>query len=441
MNDFNLSANVSGNSLTLTWSNNTIITSGYKVYVALYSTGPWTLLATVGKDVFTYTRPNNTPGTRFFKVDTNTFIPNTQNKYSSNIEMINNGVALTVKSDSFPEATNTAYPVVLNRSGWNYSWATYTGPLPNVWLLQVSEDGIEWNGCSYASVDGDILEITEGFISPGTYVSVIGAEADVIPPVYTTPRSNAVIAPATMPCFVEGTEIMLSSGESKNVEDLDYNDLLLVWNFDQGNLDVSKPLWIKVPQTTDAGYNVITFSDGTVLKTLQADKGHRIFSKEEGKFVYPMVCPIGTTTVNVEGEEVTLVSREIIHEEVTFYNIITDHHINVFANGILTSCRFNNIYPIKDMKFVKDDRIFRTREEFANIPDEYFFGLRLAEQLMPVTDVEKYVLQRMELKAPKASILGAFMLESSKKAAEEWAFISEWPTAEEMEEYVFPHTD
>jgi hypothetical protein len=87
----------------------------------------------------------------------------------------------------------------------------------------------------------------------------------------------------------------------------------------------------------------------------------------------------------------------MIMEEVEYYNIITDKHMNLFANGILTSCRYNNIYPVVDMKFVKDDRILRTREEFNNISDKYFEGLRLAEQTININDIEAYVEEREAL--------------------------------------------
>ena len=54
--------------------------------------------------------------------------------------------------------------------------------------------------------------------------------------------------------------------------------------------------------------------------------------------------------------------------------------MNLFANGILTSLRLNNLYKIENMKFVKDNRKLLAREEYANIPDKLFYGLRLAEQ-------------------------------------------------------------
>ena len=54
--------------------------------------------------------------------------------------------------------------------------------------------------------------------------------------------------------------------------------------------------------------------------------------------------------------------------------------MNVFAEGILTSCRLSNLYEIKDMKYVKEDRELIDVEELNGIPEEYIKGLRLLEQ-------------------------------------------------------------
>ena len=59
-----------------------------------------------------------------------------------------------------------------------------------------------------------------------------------------------------------------------------------------------------------------------------------------------------------------LISQEIIREPVEFYNIITEKHYNLFANGILTSNRWSNRYSIKDMKYVLGDE--RMSEEHIN---------------------------------------------------------------------------
>ena len=165
----------------------------------------------------------------------------------------------------------------------------------------------------------------------------------------------------------------------KKIKDVTYDDDLVVWDFDKGEFTTAKPLWIMRPKVSTE-YNLLKFSDGSELKTIYQ---HRIFNKEAGKFTYPMTdeTPIGTTTYTADGKEVKLVSKEVVSvPEVEYVNIITKYHINVFANNILTSCRFSNLYPIKDMKYVKDDRELADKSEFENIPEEYVEGLRLAEQ-------------------------------------------------------------
>ena len=166
--------------------------------------------------------------------------------------------------------------------------------------------------------------------------------------------------------------------KKKRIEDITYDDDLVVWDFDNGCFTTAKPLWLTVRGEAEE-YNFLKFSDGSELKTVRQ---HRIFNKELGKFTYPMTdeTPIGTTTFNELGEEVTLVSKEVVEEKVSYYNIISHYHMNAFAEGILTSCRFSNLYEIKDMKYVKDDRELVGIEEYKDIPEEYYYGLRLAEQ-------------------------------------------------------------
>lgn len=196
-------------------------------------------------------------------------------------------------------------------------------------------------------------------------------------------------------CLAKGTKILLSNGINKNIEDITYDDNILVWNFDDGKFDSSYPLWIKKQESTKK-YNLLKFSDGSELKTISQ---HRIFNKEAGKFTYPMTndTPIGTTTFNNLNEEIILISKEIINEEIEYYNLITNYHINIFANGILTSCRYNNIYPIQNMKFVKEKRPTR---EFSDIPNKYVTGLRLYEQKYPLQEIKSYItrLQKYEVK-------------------------------------------
>ncbi len=179
-------------------------------------------------------------------------------------------------------------------------------------------------------------------------------------------------------CLQEKTKITLADGTKKNVEDVNYDDELLVWNFDEGKLDKAKPIWIMNKQKTN-GYIKYKFENGEEINT----PGHRIFNYDRQEFTEieeDIDTPIGTTVFTENQGTTKLIAKYEIEEETNFYNIITNRHINLFSNGILTSLRFNSTYEIENMKFVKDDRILNKNEDYPNIPKEYFDGLRLAEQ-------------------------------------------------------------
>ena len=197
------------------------------------------------------------------------------------------------------------------------------------------------------------------------------------------------------PCLVEGTQVTMADGTHRAIEDIAHGELVRVWNFDLGEFTEAQPIWIKAAEET-TGHDVYTFSDGTKLRTV----GHHVFNKEAGAFTKLKYAetPVGTTTFNEQGNEVTLLSKERVIEPTRYYNVWTQYHLNLFANGILTSNRFNNIYPVVDMKFVKDDRALRGLEEFAGIDSKYITGLRLQEQPQEYTAeyIGDYVHNRLE---------------------------------------------
>lgn len=204
-------------------------------------------------------------------------------------------------------------------------------------------------------------------------------------------------------CFVEGTMISLSNGSSKKVEELTYDDDLLVWNFDAGKYDSAKLLWISKGRK-EVEYYKITLSDGSTINLCGSDGNcHRLFNYTDKIFQYPTKMEIGTEIFTLNGIA-KLVSVECIKEDVTYYNLITDRHINCFADGILTSCRYNNLYPIdENMKFVKESRKKRPYSEFkdSGISREWYNGLRLSEQTDSLDNIVKYVSERVAIQQPK----------------------------------------
>jgi hypothetical protein len=252
----------------------------------------------------------------------------------------------------------------------------------------VSEYGWVWSYSENPTTsDNKVITGSDSFI--GAYNSASSPSSmDPGEPIYVkayatnshgTSYGSQLIGEAYL-CFVEGTMVTLSTGDQKPIEQVTYDDSLLVWNFDEGKFDKSRPLWICNPFYLPS-HRMMKFSDGSELSVASFDIGHRIFNMQSNRFtnLNSPETPLGTETLTDCGKTVTLIGDELVLNKSKFYNIITHRHINIFANGLLTSCKLNNIYNIENMKYVKDERKLRTIEEFG-VCNEVYEGLRLAEQ-------------------------------------------------------------
>lgn len=217
-------------------------------------------------------------------------------------------------------------------------------------------------------------------------VSYVGFETEYIPstPVVLTGDTTVAFKAA---CLLAGTLITLANGMQKKIEDIKFDDELLVWDFDNGCLTTSKPLWIKKAQTVDYMYE-IKFASGNSIN-VTGPKGHRAFNIDESKFTY-FNDSVGQKVKTMDGED-EVVSCEKKTGEFEFFNIITDKHFNMFANGILTSCRLNNYRKLDGMKFAESPKVYHAKDDFNGIPDSYIEGLRLCEQPIDVDELNAYV--------------------------------------------------
>lgn len=174
-------------------------------------------------------------------------------------------------------------------------------------------------------------------------------------------------------CIIEGTLITLSDHTTKPIEDITYNDDILVWNFYEGKFDSAKPCWIIKPQVATE-YNLCKFSNGAEVGFVGQGGNigyHRIYNDEAKAFTHTGVAetPVGTHTFAEDDSFPELVSQEVIKKTVRFYNVGTTKHINLFANGILTSSRISNKYAIEDMKYV-GEQLISDSEERAYIDEK-----------------------------------------------------------------------
>ena len=167
-------------------------------------------------------------------------------------------------------------------------------------------------------------------------------------------------------CVLEGTLVTLANGTTKPVEDVTYNDLLLIWNSELGCYDYAYANWIEKGTAYDY-YQLTTFADGSTLKTYG---GHSIFSVDDNCFV--SVCDkdkfkIGTRVFkhmtdndgnvvydnngNIISTTTQVVSIEYIKEEFNYYFVMSNFYLNSFSNGFLTSepvVHFSNFYEFNE---------------------------------------------------------------------------------------------
>ena len=197
-------------------------------------------------------------------------------------------------------------------------------------------------------------------------------------------------------CLWAETEVIVYDSKKKKrlkkkIKDLTPDDLILAWDFDKGEFVFVKPLWIRKLDVADH-YYLVKFSDGSELKIIH---DHRVFNCQTNSFESGLEMKIGSTTINSLGQEVTLLSRNRIDEEINYSSVITDYHMNLFAGNILTSIKLNNLYSIKNMKFVKENRDDNEKNIFVNMDDKMFKGLRLSEQSLseyyPLEDINEFV--------------------------------------------------
>lgn len=185
-------------------------------------------------------------------------------------------------------------------------------------------------------------------------------------------------------CLSIDTLITLSDNSVKLFRDLLPTDKVKVWNFDEGKYDEASLLWLS-PAKPVVGYHLITTSTGRAIKQVN---NHRFFDLDENKFER-IRSMVGHKVWTADGSEY-ITEVKLIEEPIEYRNAISFYHMNLITNDFLTSCGFNNIYPIKDMKFIKEERTPRPFEEF-NISREFYEGMRMSEQYSPVEEINPYV--------------------------------------------------
>lgn len=321
-------------------------------------------------------------------------------EWSSQLQLNTNSFDVPIKSHQYDSTSHTGiieFDGILTSIGVNRTNIASNLHASGNFTIYIPKTVVSWPNDSGLY---DIRENVSGWIyvkveqTDGSYIQYSAYGTGGMDYIYFNLSNGTSVSIRLGTCIAKDTPITLADRSTKLIQDITYNDDLLVWDFDNGKYGIAKPLWIKKSETC-IKYWLCKFSNGTELKLIGSKgKSHRVFNYTDQVFEYPQDC-IGKEIYTEHGLT-TLLSCEQVEEPIEFYNIITEYHMNLFANHILTSCRYNNVYPIENMKFIKEERPAITLDEY-DVPEKYYYGMRLGEQVIPVDETQKYIQNLINL--------------------------------------------
>ncbi len=183
-------------------------------------------------------------------------------------------------------------------------------------------------------------------------------------------------------CLAEGTLITLADGSQKKVEDITTEDDLLVFNHETGKYEAGK-LWF-TDHTGDLAANRsiinLKFSDGTVTRIsyehsfFDLDLMKYVFIREDNVSEY-----VGHRFVKTlwDGEEftngeVTLTEAYVTVENIKVYGPISEYHLNMVSDSLLTMPSFNfgvtgfiNIFDYEEDLSYDDEKMAADIEKYG----------------------------------------------------------------------------
>lgn len=235
--------------------------------------------------------------------------PNFNNSAASNsvsYEVAANGYSLSITEDGFGGSAKITYgDGTSNRVGG--------GDYSNV----VSIDSIDYNenqDRSYTITD------SEGNTHDYPY----------------TLTSNTLMTIYSWNCLTGDMLITLADGSQKRIDEITLDDKVLSYNPETMQLGEDTITYCDSDKVkTDSKYDIWTFSDGTIVKTVHR---HRLYNVERQAMTYMDEWKIGEHAINIDGAEIELVSHEVIKEKVRHFTIFTENQ-NYFVNGLLSGNR------------------------------------------------------------------------------------------------------
>ena len=253
---------------------------------------------------------------------------------------------------SFLRAEPPSYTVTISNSGsstpfqsfpsyWTTTLTKLDGTTitPNTWGSHSGVVSIQVTGTAYVHLsEGDAAWYTvtgvggtqyfNGQSSPSTTTFNLQLEKDT-----TVSYVNYVNEQG---CFAASTLVKMADGTDKPIDQVQPGDLIKAYNCrlksdDEDIVDVPVEYSSYGYVRKADKYDRYTFSNGTTIDIIDRD---RVYNIEDNKMKWMDEWRIGEHALTYDGEEVALVSHEVINEEVEFSDFVCQYH-NYFLNGLL----------------------------------------------------------------------------------------------------------
>jgi len=332
-------------------------------------------------------------------IDTNTFESPTKEHFTFNGWSATNA---TVSNDILSFNTSSSNGVTLKAS---YKEIKYTITIKNSSGLTITTLRIEFQNnkdlygsqASYSNIsDGTSKEVSyrEGTVvkiycetrSKKGYLELDGNKE------CTLDGNKEYVVTKDSACITKGSKITLYDGTQKNIEDINSDDILLVFNHITGKFEGAPASYVIHKNSEEMLYRVIKlqFSNG---KEVHIVGEHGFYDIDLKKYVYineeNVIEFIGhafASTNDIENmTTTTLVGYEIVEEVTSIYSPITYSYLNCFVDGILTITNFSD--GLINMFEFGDDMCYDLEKMQADIEK---YGLYTYEDFAEYATLEQF---------------------------------------------------